>query len=174
MTTSCSWTRRRTSRCRCRPARSATAPTTCWRTTRSWSRSTTAPRCTSSCRPASSWSSSRPTPACRATGPPAAPSRRRWRPAPRSRCRCSSRPARRSRSTPATGVPRPGQLLPHGRPQQGPQARAGRPLRGRVARRRPVSTAGRAAALPTRRSGLHGRAGRGRHRQPGADRPDPR
>ena len=41
--------------------------------------------------------------ACRATAPPAAPSRRRSRPAPRSRCRCSSRPARRSRSTPATG-----------------------------------------------------------------------
>ena len=36
-----------------------------------------------------------PTPsrACRATGPARAPSPRPWRPAPRSRCRCSSTPA---------------------------------------------------------------------------------
>ena len=47
-------------------------------------------------------SCSTPTRACRATAAPAAPSRRRSRPAPRSRCRCSSPPARRSRSTPAT------------------------------------------------------------------------
>jgi elongation factor P len=38
------------------------------------------------------------------TGPPAATSRRPWRPAPRCRCRCSSPPARRSRSTPATAA----------------------------------------------------------------------
>ena len=38
----------------------------------------------------------------RATAPPAAPSRRRSRPGTRSTCRCSSPPARRSRSTPAT------------------------------------------------------------------------
>ena len=35
--------------------------------------------------------------AFRATGPPAGRSRPRWRPARRSRCRCSSPPARRSR-----------------------------------------------------------------------------
>jgi elongation factor P len=46
--------------------------------------------------------SSTPSPGCRATAPPAAPSRPRSRPATRSRCRCSSPPARRSRSTPAT------------------------------------------------------------------------
>ncbi len=53
---------------------------------------------------ASSWSCSTPTRACRATAPPAAPSPRRSRPAPRSRSRCSSPPARRSRSTPVTGA----------------------------------------------------------------------
>ena len=58
---------------------------------------------TSSCPPRSSWSSPTPSPACRATAPPAAPSRPPWRPAPRSRCRCSSSRPRRSRSTPATG-----------------------------------------------------------------------
>ena len=68
---------------------SARPPTTCWRTRPRWSRCTRACRCTSSCRPRSSWSSRTPTPACRATGPPAAPSRPPWRPAPRSRSRCS-------------------------------------------------------------------------------------
>ena len=73
----------------------------------------------------SSWSSRTPTPACRATGRPAAPSRRRWRPARRSRCRCSSTPARRSRWTPATGAISAGPELA-GRPEQGAQARARR------------------------------------------------
>ena len=49
----------------------------------------------------SSWSR-HTEPGCRATGPARAPSRRPWRPAPRSRCRCSSTPATSSRSTPAT------------------------------------------------------------------------
>ena len=78
-------------------------------------------------------------PGCRATGPPAAPSRPRWRPAPRSRCRCSSPPARRSRSTPATAATSagsPAEPGSDGRPQQGPQARPRRALRGRAARRR--------------------------------------
>ncbi len=43
-----------------------------------------------------------PSPAWSVTAPPAAPSPRPWRPATRSRCRCSSPRARRSRSTPAT------------------------------------------------------------------------
>ncbi len=51
--------------------------------------------CTSNCPRRSSWSSSTPTPVCRATAPPVAPSRRPWRPARRSRSRCSSAPARR-------------------------------------------------------------------------------
>ena len=61
-------------------------------------------RCTSSCRRRSSSPSSTPSRACRATAPAAAPSRPAWRPASRSRCRCSSPPARRSRSTPATAA----------------------------------------------------------------------
>ena len=61
-----------------------------------------ASRCTSSSRPPSSSRSPTPSPACRATGPPAAPSPPRSRPARRSRCRCSSSRAPRSRSTPAT------------------------------------------------------------------------
>ena len=61
-------------------------------------------RSTSSCRRRSSCRSSTPSPACRATARPAAPSRPGSRPATRSPCRCSSPPARRSRSTPATAA----------------------------------------------------------------------
>lgn len=43
-------------------------------------------------------------PACRATAPTPAPSRPPWRPARRSRCRCSSTPATSSRWTPATAA----------------------------------------------------------------------
>ena len=46
-------------------------------------------RSTSTCRPRSSWRSPTPSPGCRATGAPAAPSPRPWRPACRSRSRCS-------------------------------------------------------------------------------------
>ena len=83
---------------------SATARATCWRTPRSsWRVHDGTPLYVELPGP-SSWSSSTPTRACRATAPPAAPSPPRWRPAPRSRSRCSSPPARRSRSTPATAA----------------------------------------------------------------------
>ena len=60
-----------------------------------------------------------------ATAPPAAPSRRRWRPATRSRCRCSS-PGRAGQGRhPRLVVPRPREeLTTRGRTIQGPQARA--------------------------------------------------
>jgi translation elongation factor P len=74
-----------------------------------------------------------PIPACRATAPPAAPSPPRWRPARRSRCRCSSPPARRSRSTPATGVTSAAYPADVARPYEGPQAGARHPLRVRGA-----------------------------------------
>ena len=47
-----------------------------------------------------------PTPSrvCRATGPAPAPSPRRWKPAPRSMCRCSSTPETSSKSTRATAA----------------------------------------------------------------------
>src|SRR3954471_17113586 len=59
---------------------------------------------TSSCRPRSSSRSPTPSRVCRATARPAAASPPPSRPAPRSRYRCSSRRARRSRSTPATAA----------------------------------------------------------------------
>lgn len=61
-------------------------------------------RCSSSSRPRSSWSSPTPTRACRATAPPAAPSPRPWRPAPRSGAAVPGESGTRSRSTPGTAV----------------------------------------------------------------------
>ena len=66
----------------------------------------------------------------------------RWRPAPRSRCRCSSAPARRSRSTPATAATSAGSTADDERAQQGPQAGARRALRSRPAGHRPDRDAG--------------------------------
>ena len=56
------------------------------------------------------WNSRSPTPnpACRGTGPPEAPNPPPWKPARRSRSRCSSPRARRSRSTLATDPTSPG------------------------------------------------------------------
>ena len=83
--------------------------------------------------------SPRPTPACRATGPPAAPSPRRWRPATTSRCRCSWTTGEKVKVDTRVGrLPRPSQLTPDARSHQGPQA-GGRPaLRGRATRPGPA------------------------------------
>ena len=61
---------------------------------------------------------------------PAAPSRPRWKPAPRSTSRCSSTPATRSRSTPGTAAIWVASTADVG-PQQVAQTRAGRAVRRR-------------------------------------------
>ena len=88
-TASCSWTPPTTTRSRCPGARRRCAELHAREPERHHRRCTTATRCTSNCPPPSSSRSATPSRACRATAPPAAPSRPRWRPATRSRCRCS-------------------------------------------------------------------------------------
>lgn len=94
-------------------------------------------------------------PGLQATAPPAAPSRPRWRPGTRSRSRSSSRPAPRSRWTPARVTTSAGSTEPdrpssrkraahtHGSTQQGPQAGARHPVRGRRPPGRPADDPGR-------------------------------
>ena len=75
-----------------------------------------------------------------------------WRPARRSRSRCSSPPARRSRSTPATAATSAAPELAEVPKTQMPARRKarkralGRPLRGRPARPPPARGAGRATS----------------------------
>ena len=132
--------------------------TTCWRTPRRWSRCTRARRCTSSCRPSVELVITYTDPACRATGPPAAPSRPRWRPARDPGAAVRHHRREDQGRHPRRPLPRPRLTAERpsidGRPQQGPQARPGRALRGRPARA-PIrcTTAGRADRPgPTRRS----------------------
>ncbi len=102
-TPSCSWMWPTTTRSTCPPRPSATPPTSCWRTSRCRSRSTTETRSTSSSRPPSCWRSPTPSPVFRATVP--RPGR-------------SPRPSRRLRD-PGAAVPRDGNQgqgrHPHGR-----------------------------------------------------------
>ena len=99
----------------------------------SWWPCTRAPRSTSSCRPSSSWWSRTPTRACRATGPPAAPSRRRWRPAPTIQVPLFVTTGEKVKVDTRDGRYLGRVLSGDGSPEQGPQARPRRAVRGRRA-----------------------------------------